>query len=211
MEDFPLKPKLILSDQDSRVLDAWRSQLQRWPDVEIRSEDPLQTAADALLLPGNSFGLLDAGLEFRVLEAGGWETQDELRQIIQDRFDGELLVGQAAILRRASLPRPIVYAPIWRIPWPLANTVNVFLAVRGALLALKKDAATPPLVSLVVPAMGVAAPGGLDPRISARQIRYAYEIAAGLRGPGDKNLGQISKRQKKLQSVPLEIKEERDD
>ena len=200
--------KLTLSDADTKIVDAWKSQFGRLPEVEIRTEDLLQVPADAFLLPGNSFGFLDSGLELRIVETFGWEVQDEIRKKIRTEFDGELLVGQAVILRLPSLPRALVYAPIWRTPRPLAHTVNVFLAMRGAFIAIKKDAT---LQSLVVPGMGATGPHGIDPRISARQIRYAYEMANGQRGLGDKNLSQLHRREKKLQAIPGAEKEDADE
>jgi O-acetyl-ADP-ribose deacetylase (regulator of RNase III) len=193
---------MLLCDQEPDILAAWREQFARWPEVEIVEGDPLRAGAEALLLPGNSFGFLDGGLELRAVETFGWGLQDELRRRVRTEFDGEILVGQATVLRLGDLPRPVVYAPIWRTPASLVGTVNVFLAVRGALLAASKASEPAPIPRLVVPALGVAAPGELDPRTSARQIRYAYEMALGHRGLGDKNLSQLARRQRKLQSVP---------
>jgi hypothetical protein len=207
--------RLILSDASEAVLAAWRAQFERWPEVEVRAEDVLETRSDAFLLPGNSFGFLDSGLELKVLERHGWGLEEDLRGRIRRDHDGELLVGQALVLRPAGKDRSIVYAPIWRTPRKLAATVNAYLAVRGALLALRGDRgggearepagggpAPAAIGSLAVPALGVDA--GMDPRVSARQIRYAYEVASGLRGAGDKNLTQLLRRERKLQSIPGE-------
>ena len=199
-----LQMKFILCDERPEVLDAWNSQFLRRPEVEIRRGDILNTPADAFLLPGNSFGFLDSGLELRVVETFGWGIQDELRGRIRDEFDGELLVGQAIVFRSSSLLRGMVYTPIWRTPRRLSSTVNVFLGVRGALLALKRDQG---LGTFAMPGLGVG-PGGLDPLISARQIRYAYEMMTGLRGLGDKNLSQLARREKKLQIFPATGKED---
>jgi O-acetyl-ADP-ribose deacetylase (regulator of RNase III) len=191
--------RLILTDVDQGIQAAWKSQFERWPAVEVRGEDVLETRSHAFLLPGNSFGFLDSGLELKVLEQQGWELEEELRGRIRREHDGEILVGQAIVLRPAGRDRAIVYAPVWRTPRKLNATVNVYLAVRAAFLALRN---APAIESLAVPSLGVDA--GLDPRVSARQIRYAYEIANGLRGAGDKNLTQILRRERKLQSIPGE-------
>ena len=134
--DVPLIPKLVLCDLDPQILDIWRQLFLKRPEVEIRELDPLQTTADAFLLPGNSFGFLDSGLDLRVLETAGFGLQDDLRKIIREEFAGELLVGQAIALRSSNLPWLLIYAPIWRTPSALADTVNVFLATRGAYMAL---------------------------------------------------------------------------
>jgi len=193
--------KLILCDQNPATLDAWRSQFQKRPEVEVRSEDILETAADAIVVPGNSFGFLDSGLGLRVSNAYGWGIQDEIRRRIDEDLDGELLVGEALVLRQPAFPRAIVYAPIWRTPRRLEGTVNVFLAVRGALLAVAKDAAPPPLEAVALPPLGLDE-GEIHPHTSARQIRYAYEIVTGQRGRRVKNLSQQTRRERKLVSVP---------
>jgi O-acetyl-ADP-ribose deacetylase (regulator of RNase III) len=197
---------------DPEVTRAWSAQFVELPDVEVRSADILEVEAGALLLPGNSFGFLDSGLELQVVERFGFEVQDRLRQRIRRDFAGELLVGQAIPLELPSLPWRVAYAPIWRTPGSLEGTVNVHLALRGAMLALEaaaraaapegsSDSQGPPLV-LACPALGCGPPGELHPAISARQLRYAYEVCAGHRGLGDKNLSQLARRQKKLQSLP---------
>ncbi len=168
------------------------------------------TAADAILLPGNSFGFLDSGLALEASERFGWDLQEELRRVIRADFSGELLVGQAIGVRLPSIPYLVVYAPTWRTPRKLENTLNVYLAVRGAFIVLAKWAGSPwpdnpgshhggP--SLAVPMLGVKE-GGLDPRISTRQTRYAYELSTGQRGLGDRNLTKQVRRERKLLQIP---------
>lgn len=194
--------RLLLCDEDPDIVQAWRDQFARWPEVEVSEGDPLDASADALLLPGNSFGFLDGGLPLRAVDTFGWGLQDELRRRVRAEYGGEILVGQATIVRLPELPRPAVYAPIWRTPASLVDTVNVFLAVRGALLTVRDAGGSESISRLIVPGLGVGPPGDLDPRTSARQIRYAYEMAAGHRGLGDKNLSQLTRRQWKLQTIP---------
>jgi len=193
--------QLILCDHNADALRAWRSQFQKRPEVEIRDEDILETQADACLVPGNSFGFLDSGVELRVSSSYGWEVQDELRDHIAREYDGELLVGQAVVLRKPALPKALVYAPVWRTPRRLEGSANVFLAVRAGLLALTRDAGSPPIESVAVPAMGLEG-GELNPFTSARQLRYAYEMVIGQRGPGGKNLSQQIRRERKMTSIP---------
>jgi O-acetyl-ADP-ribose deacetylase (regulator of RNase III) len=207
---MPRAPKLILADTNPEVLEAWTLQFAHHPDVEIRAEDPLGVAGDAIFLPGNSFGFLDSGLELRVLETLGFEVQDDLRDRIRRDFQGELLLGQAVWIRRESIPRTIVYAPIWRSPERIAETINVFLAARGVFLALGASDA-PACTTLVVPELGTGPVGAVDPRVSARQLRYAWEMARGERGTADKNLTQATRRARKLRSVPVALKEEGED
>ena len=194
--------RIALCDTDSRALAAWNAQFSEVPDVEIREESILETDADVILLPGNSFGYLESGLALEATEKFGMELQDTIRSRIGGEFGGELLVGQAIDV---ALPEPkclLVYAPVWRVPESLADSVNVFLAVRATFLTLDKQASEASISTLAIPALGLD-PGGMHPYVSARQIRYAYEIfCLHTRGASDKNLTRLRRRERKLKSVP---------
>ena len=222
---LPLEIKLILADTNPGALDAWRSQygpkytepreiepdaengsgpqgpVIQEPRVEIRDGDFLDVDADAIIVPGNSFGFLDGGLELRVCERHGLELQDRLRDRIRTDFAAELLVGQAVIEDLGPSHPVVIYAPIWRTPQDIGSTVNVFLASKGAFQALS-DAERPDLKRIAAPPMGIDAPGRMHPHVSARQFRYGYEIAIKKRGRGGKNLTQLVRRERKMKSVP---------
>jgi hypothetical protein len=202
-----MHPRLILVDRDPAVLEAWRYQFARWPEVEVREGALLDTDASALLLPGNSFGFLDTGLELEVIDAFGPLIEEEVRARIRKEHHGELLVGQALIVRPSGgPPRALVYSPIWRTPRKLAGTVHPFLCLRGALLEMARRGEA--LDSLAIPPLTGFERGDLDPRIMARQCRHAFEVVTGRRGLGDKNLSQLTRRERKLQVVPDSIEDQ---
>lgn len=192
--------RVILSDRSEDVVAAWRDRFEKRPEVEIREGDVFETGADAVVVAGNAFGFLDRGVELQACERYGWDVQDALRDIARSRFAGELLVGQACIVE---LPPPhghLVYTCIARTPRPLEGTVNAYLAARGAFLALRAPDA-PPIASVAFTGLGTGELG-LHPQVSARQLRYAYDIFRGHRGFGDKNLTQLSRRERKLGAIP---------
>ncbi|MBN1443803.1 MAG: hypothetical protein JXA90_13920 [Planctomycetes bacterium] len=202
-----METKVVLCDLREDVVDAWKDQFDECPEVDIRQGDVFEAGTDALVLPGNGFGFLDRGLELAVCERFGWEVQDALRAAVHDLFAGELLVGQAHV---ADLPpstsfRKLIYTCIWRTPQSIEGTVNAFLAARGALAALRSSAGAS-ISSVVIPGMGTGS-GGLHPLISARQVRYAYEMYSGRRKLGDKNLSQLARRERKLASLPRSARE----
>jgi O-acetyl-ADP-ribose deacetylase (regulator of RNase III) len=189
--------KLILCDRSEVVVAAWRAQFAEHPEVEIRLGDLFACEARALVLPGNAFGFLDRGLELEFCERFGWDLQDHLRREVRERFHGELLVGQALTLPVGDGDLRLVYAAIVRTPVPLAGSLHAYLAARGAFLELRREDPE----SAVFPGLGTG-PSGLHPLISARQLRYAYELFSGKRGLGDKNLPQLQRREQKLRSLP---------
>lgn len=207
--------KVILCDRQNEVVEAWKVQFDEAAEVDVRQGDVLEVAADVLVLPGNSFGFLDRGLELQVCERFGFEVQDSLRGTIRNKFFGEILVGQAMFAPLSKPFRRLLYAPIARTPQGIQETLNAFLAARAAFRALQGqgehveeqstlEPGEEPLSSVVFPGLGTGE-GGLHPLISARQLRYAYELFAGQRGFGDKNLSQLSRRERKLKSLPRSV------
>ncbi len=222
---LPLEIKLVLADTNPDALEAWRHQFApkftesppvegsngerpdgNNPSVEIHDGDFLEVDADALIVPGNSFGFLDGGVELRVSERLGMELQDRLRGRIRADFSGELLVGQALIEDLIPSEPAIIYTPIWRTPQDIETTVNVFLAAKSAFQALADTNST--LKRIAAPAMGIGVPGHMDPFISARQFRYAYEIAIKRRSRGGKNLTRLIRRERKMKTAPNTATEE---
>ncbi len=227
---LPLEIKLVLADTNPDALEAWRHQFApkftesppaessdvespdgespalELPSVEIHDCDFLDVDADALIVPGNSFGFLDGGVELRVSERLGMELQDRLRGRIRADFSGELLVGQALIEDLIPSEPAIIYTPLWRTPQDIETTVNVFLAAKSAFQALADTNST--LKRIAAPAMGIGVPGHMDPFISARQFRYAYEIAIKRRSRGGKNLTRLIRRERKMKTAPNTATEE---
>ena len=214
-----LDAELVLCDSDPEIVDAWRLQFAERPYARVESSNVLSDAilgsVDALVVPGNAFGFLDSGFELEVSEVLGLELQDQLRGAIRDQVQGELLVGQALIVR---VTRPnarelaVVYAPQYRTPSPVAETIQPFLSARGATRALFADqeAGGAPIRSVAMPSIGTGK-GGLHPLISARQMRYGFEMGARMRGGGAKNLTIQIRRERRLLAMPKAGLEDGDD
>jgi len=229
-----MRAEVVFIDRNAAVVDAWKYQFE---DIEsppaIVSGDIFQVDVDAILVPGNAFGFLDRGLELQACERYGFELQDGLRDAIRARFRGELLVGQALVLPEVppDRPRAIVYSAQYRTPAATDGSLVAYLTARGAFLALEALEAergeAAPALRVAVPGIGTgpglgtgsggnpSAPGGasarLDPRVSARQLRYAWEIFTGRRGYGDKNLTQLTRREAKLRRLPRPLASDDDD
>ena len=204
--------KLMLCDISPAVVDAWKNQFSRYPDVEVREVSILDVQADALVNPGNSFGFMDGGLDLKIAERfGGFQFEDTVRTALRERFNGEMLVGQAAVFPTGSAPPYMVYAPTMRTPQTIQDTVNVYLAARAAFQAVQAfnaaagkapDSPGGPIARIAFPGLGTGT-GRMNPLVSARQLRYAYEEAAGLRKKGDQNLSRLARREKKLKEIPV--------
>jgi O-acetyl-ADP-ribose deacetylase (regulator of RNase III) len=168
------------------------------PQVAVVSGDILAAEADALIVPINSFGLFESGFPLRVADRFGFHLQETLRQRLPERHHGELLVGQAEVLPSgAERPAHIIAAPIARAaPGDLTTTVNVYLAVRGALLAVR-DAPALGIASVACPLLGVEE-GKLTPFAASRQIRYGVRAVLREKPRRVQNLSKAVRREKDL-------------
>jgi len=196
--------KLILCDQDTAVVEAWRAQFRERPEVEIRQGSLWEVQADGLVNPGNSFGFMDGGLALQIVERFGMDLEDGVRGAIREGFAGEILVGQAVVLPTGGNPPYLVYAPTTRTPQKAADSLNAYLATRAALAAVRTFNGIhggEPIRSLILPGLCTGT-AKMPPLVSARQIRYAYEEFQGLRKVKAKNLSLLARRESKLKRLP---------
>lgn len=166
---------LELRALDADMVAAWRSVFH--PGARIEQGDILAARADAIVSPANSFGFMDGGIDLHYVNAFGWELQDRLQARIADAHDGELLVGHATVIPTGHAAIPfMVSAPTMRVPSRIGATVNVYLAFRAALLAVRRHNVEAGFVirSLLCPALG-AGIGGMSPDRVARQMWAAWE------------------------------------
>jgi len=204
--------KVILCDTDPATLDAWRAEFTEHPDVEIRPSSVLEIEAGAVVHFGNAFGFMDGGLSLKWSERFGFGFEDLVRKTVREKYGGEMLVGQAEAFQTGQKPPCFVYAPIVRTPQKLKVSLNPYLAVRAALKAFRAQCLIHSPGETAEGALAFPGPGTgpeeMHPRISARQFRYAYEEATGMRAAVDQNLSRLVRREKKLKSMPLSAEED---
>lgn len=182
--------KVILADQNNSVLNAWRTVFAAYQGlIDIVKAELYEVACDAIVVPTNSFGFMDSGTSFKIAKHFGWQIQQRLQKQIQNNYHGELLVGQSTIIETDDFEIPFLIAtPIMRIPMVLYNTVNAYLAMKAALRTVvygtleDGEELRAYVRKIAVPGMGTGM-GHMEPRVSAWQIRCAYdEVLYGKRG-----------------------------
>ncbi|XP_074661068.1 uncharacterized protein LOC141913634 [Tubulanus polymorphus] len=189
-----------LCDVKPELIDAWNEQFVNYYDqVQVHKGDIFQDgpAADAIVSPANSFGFMDGGIDAVYTKHFGKQLSERLQHIIQDEYDGELLVGQAIVLpifenhvvpsdltaewRSCNDGQPIRYlisAPTMRVPLDVQETVNSYLAFRAVILSVQKHNKThpeDPIRTVLCPGLGTAV-GRMPAKRCAYQMRRAYEI-----------------------------------
>jgi O-acetyl-ADP-ribose deacetylase (regulator of RNase III) len=169
--------QLQLSALDPAMAEAWTRHFGSQPNVHIHESDILEKKADAILSPANSFGFMDGGIDLAYSHFFGWELQEQLQQLLNRDHDGELPVGSAVVVPTQHDVIPfLVSAPTMRVPGDIAETVNVYLAFRAALLVVK---ASRQIRSLLSPALGTGV-GAMPIERASRQMYAAYaEVVLG--------------------------------
>jgi O-acetyl-ADP-ribose deacetylase (regulator of RNase III) len=178
--------------------EAVRYLFREFPYVETSTADPFVVDCHALVVPHNSFGFFDGGFRLRVADTFGFGLQDELQRRIAERHDGELLVGEAEILPTGRpAPAYAIAAPIVRASTAhLDETVNIYLAARGVMVAIKRNPEC--AIRTVVFPLAAFLEGNVTPYAATRQIRYGIRALYRDRPRRIDNLSKAVRREKEL-------------
>src|SRR5690349_1524668 len=125
-------------------------------EVFLGSFDSLPSF-DCLATAGNSFGLMDAGMDLAVVKFFGMHIRERIQKRILEDYCGEQPVGTAFIVETGRLDHPYVaHAPTMRIPMNINGTDHVYLATWATLLAVRRQNqnAQRKIETLVCPAFG---------------------------------------------------------
>ncbi|WP_375764768.1 macro domain-containing protein [Archangium gephyra] len=181
--------QLHLRDLSRAMVEAWRQEFANIPGVTlsqgdifserpgaVSASDPIDVRADAVVSPANSFGFMDGGIDAVYTYQLGPQVQERLRALLAEQYGGELPVGQAVIVSTGHKDIPwCISAPTMRVPADVSKTVNAYLAMRAALLAVLAHNRTSaaPIRTVLCPGLGTAV-GRMPPERCARQMREAW-------------------------------------
>jgi O-acetyl-ADP-ribose deacetylase (regulator of RNase III) len=130
--------------------------------------------ADCMVTAGNSFGMMDGGIDGSTNYQFGM-IEGRVQRSILEQWRGELPVGAAIVLPTEPTMhlryRYLCYAPTMRLPQPVLKSLNAYLAMRAALIAC---GAKPDIRVIAVPLLcrGV---GRMDVEEIVHQICRAWE------------------------------------
>jgi len=167
-----------LCDLNADLIDQWKLYFGDHSNFTFHHGDIFKVYEDlktsnqniGLVSPANSFGELSGGIDLLYLHYFGYRLEEEIQNKIVKEKDGELIVGDAFIV---DLPDYIkgyfIVAPTMRIPMNICGTVNVYLAFRAILIALKDSDIT----HVIVPGLGTGI-GEVPPEVCAKQMYHAY-------------------------------------
>lgn len=121
--------KFTLADFNTDLIKEWSKTPYDFYDGNI-----FDFEADAILIPGNSFGIMQDGIEQIALYHFGKDAEREIRSEIKRNEEwNELLVGRSIHIKtnKSNLPA-LIYSPIYRVPKVIADPVDVYIAFRDS-------------------------------------------------------------------------------
>ena len=132
--------RIQLVDNKIGMCNQWYVYFNDCADVNIHCDDFFAVPTDCVVSPANSFGFMDGGLDLAISINLGWQVQNRLQKQIKEKYNGELLVGQAELIETGNEEIPFcISAPTMRTPMLLVDSPNVYLASRAVFLLLKMN------------------------------------------------------------------------
>lgn len=173
--------KIYLVDQSLALVQAWNQVFANYDLIETYQGDYFEIAADAMVSPANSFGIMDGGLDLAIRDELGFEVETQLQKVIVEKHHGELNVGCAEIIKTHHVKWSyLIAAPTMRVPQNIVGTLNAYLAFRAILLAIKlhnSSETNDKIKTLVCCGLGTGI-GQLAPRQCAAQMRVAFNYVS---------------------------------
>jgi O-acetyl-ADP-ribose deacetylase (regulator of RNase III) len=170
--------RLILVDRGQEFCDALRWQFRLHPDVQIvcgRFEE--LPSFDCFVTAGNSFGLMDGGVDLAVVRYFGRHVMERIQARILADYLGEQPVGTCVIVPTDHPTHPFVaHTPTMRVPMNIQGTDHVYLAMWAALTTVHRHnrSESRKIDCLACPGLGTGT-GDMDALEASLQLRLAYE------------------------------------
>ncbi|WP_340379911.1 macro domain-containing protein [Streptomyces sp. SS7] len=171
--------EVVLTDVNTRVVEAWRAAFADTPEVEIRKGSIVDVRADAWVSPTNARGLMNGGVDAVVKRHLGAGIQLRVQRAIRDEFGGRLPVGSAVCVPSgAANPRFLISTPTMeQSSQNVSATLNVALACAAAFQAIHRVNAGAPGSIGSVALVGLGAQTGRVPaRVCANLMWTGYTL-----------------------------------
>jgi len=165
--------KIQLVDRNRDMCEQWKAHFQNCNDVVIYNGEFFDLETDCVVSPANSFCFMNGGLDWVISDTLGWQIQNKLQIIINEKYDGELLIGQAVLVETDNLKVPYcISAPTMRVPLILTGSVNVYLAAKAIFRVLKNN--EDKIKSVTISGLGTGV-GDVPFNVCANQMKQAYD------------------------------------
>lgn len=168
--------KIQLVDMNGELCKAWSHYFGHDEKFTIHHGSYFKPETDILVSPANSFGWMDGGVDLHInnyFKAEGIDIQKIVQTKIKNEHGGELLVGQQTLVFTGSQTIPyLLVVPTMRVPLPIYDAVDVYLAARAIFKFLKTEELRPDIrISICGLGTGV---GNVSPVVCAHKMFEAY-------------------------------------
>ncbi|GAA1401935.1 macro domain-containing protein [Catellatospora coxensis] len=176
-----MKPqlKVVLSDVNTKVVQAWQSAFADTPEVEISRGSIIDRRVDAWVSPTNSLGDMNGGVDAVIKRHLGAGIQLRVQRAIRDGFGGSLPIGSAVCVPSgAANPKFLISTPTMnQSAENVRETLNVALACAAAFQAvhLQNEREPGSITSIALVGMG-AATGKVPPQVCANLMWAGYTL-----------------------------------
>ncbi len=180
-QPLPGELRISIGDLTGDLAERLAAAFEGVAAVEVVHGNLLDLSCDAIVSPANSFGDMGGGIDKAIDDFHQGEAQHRLMAAIREQFLGELPVGAALIVELPGRRFPfLVAAPTMRVPGSVEGSINAYLSMRAALVAVLRhnNSEGRPIHSLAVPGLGTGV-GGLAYKEAADQMRVAYANVIG--------------------------------
>ncbi|MFJ2747371.1 ADP-ribosyltransferase domain-containing protein [Streptomyces sp. NPDC087297] len=171
--------RVVLTDVNEHVVQAWRAAFADTPGIEIRRGSILDEDVDAWVTPTNSRGRMDGGVDAVIKRHLGSGIQVRVQRAVRDRFAGAMPVGSAVCVPSgAAVPRFLISTPTMvQSSQNVSATLNVALACAAAFQAVHRQNRTAPGSIRSVALVGMGAQTGRVPaRVCANLMWTGYTL-----------------------------------
>lgn len=132
--------KLILVDINLELCKRLRTAFKPHERVEVYC-DKFENLKefDCMVSPANSFGLMDGGVDAKIIKFFGEQLMSRVQKYIIENFDGEQPVGTSFIIETGNPKHKyLAHTPTMRVPYSVDKTDYVYLAMKAMLNAVAK-------------------------------------------------------------------------
>jgi O-acetyl-ADP-ribose deacetylase (regulator of RNase III) len=172
----------VLCARETTLAEVWQSVAEGRDEIAAHKGSVLEVAADAVVSPANSYGLMRGGID--AMYSTEWpDIEQRVRGAVLGLHGGELPVGDAVLVPTgARAPRWLISAPTMREPGEIlpADTVHPYLAAR-AVFRLWRDSyldddirVSDAVRVIAMPGLGTGI-GRVAPAVCGRQVAAAWD------------------------------------
>ena len=179
MTQTPAPIRVVLSDVNAKVVQAWMSAFADTPEVEIAKGSILNQQVDAWVTPTNSHASMNGGVDAVIKHHLGAGIQLRVQQAVRTSFGALLPIGSAVCVPSgAANPRFLISTPTMEQSVEnVRETLNVALACAAAFQAIHRQNSQDPgsISSVALVGMG-AATGKVPPQVCANLMWAGYTL-----------------------------------